>query len=443
MRTKKKTLAFASIAVATAVLLAGCSSSNPGGTSTSAAACQPSKGKVTLNFTTWVPGIQKVVQLWNEKNPDIQVKVQTGPNGNSGTYKNFSNELKAGNAPDLGQIEYDTLPSFRVQDGLENLAVCKDVASAKGEFLPWVWNQVSLGSSNAVYGVPQDSGPMAMYYRKDLFEKNNIPIPTTWAQYKDDAVKIKALGGYITNFSPTDVNQFAGLVWQAGGKWFSNNGKAWTVNLTDSASQKVADYWNDLIKQGLVTTNPGFTDAWNNGYNSGQDWTWNSAVWGANTISSGAPATAGDWAVAPMPQWDSGSTASGNWGGSSVVVFKDTKHLYEAAKFALWLNTSPEALEGLNKQANLYPTTKAGLKLPVLQQGVPFFGNQPIYKEFAKAASQVSPDFTWGPTMTQTYSDVSDGFKAAIGGGGTLLSALQKGQASTIQTLKEQSIPVN
>lgn len=443
MRTKKKTLAFASIAVATAVLLAGCSSSSPGGTSTSAAACQPSKGKVTLNFTTWVPGIQRVVQLWNEKNPDIQVKVQTGPNGNSGTYKNFSNELKAGNAPDLGQVEYDTLPSFRVQDGLENLAVCKDVASAKSEFLPWVWNQVSLGSSNAVYGVPQDSGPMAMYYRKDLFEKNNIPIPTTWAQYKDDAVKIKALGGYITNFSPTDVNQFAGLVWQAGGKWFSNNGKAWTVNLTDSASQKVADYWNDLIKQGLVTTNPGFTDAWNNGYNSGQDWTWNSAVWGANTISSGAPATAGDWAVAPMPQWGSGSTASGNWGGSSVVVFKDTKHLYEAAKFALWLNTSPEALEGLNKQANLYPTTKAGLKLPVLQQGVPFFGNQPIYKEFAKAASQVSPDFTWGPTMTQTYSDVSDGFKAAIGGSGTLLSALQKGQASTIQTLKEQSIPVN
>jgi len=73
---------------------------------------------------------------------------------------------------------------------------------------------------------------------------------------------------------------------------------------------------------------------------------------------------------------------------------------------------------------------------------VPFYGGQKIYDVFAKASAAVDPDFTWGPTMTQTYSDVSDGFKAAVGGSGTLLDALKKGQDSTIQTLKAQSIPV-
>ena len=60
----------------------------------------------------------------------------------------------------------------------------------------------------------------------------------------------------------------------------------------------------------------------------------------------------------------------------------------------------------------------------------------------AEASAQVSPDFTWGPTMTQTYADVSDGFKAAASGDGSLLDALTKGQESTISTLEAQSIPV-
>ncbi|MEB0015119.1 hypothetical protein QN416_26340, partial [Glaciimonas sp. Cout2] len=78
------------------------------------------------------------------------------------------------------------------------------------------------------------------------------------------------------------------------------------------------------------------------------------------------------------------------------------------------LNTSDEALTLLNKSANLYPAAKSGLELPALKAGVDFYGGQAIYDVFSKASSQVSPDFVWGPTMTQTYNDVSDGFKAAV-----------------------------
>jgi multiple sugar transport system substrate-binding protein len=44
--------------------------------------------------------------------------------------------------------------------------------------------------------------------------------------------------------------------------------------------------------------------------------------------------------------------------------------------------------------------------------------------------------------MTSTYTSASDGFKAAVSGNGTLLDALKKAQASTIDNLKSQSIPV-
>jgi hypothetical protein len=35
--------------------------------------------------------------------------------------------------------------------------------------------------------------------------------------------------------------------------------------------------------------------------------------------------TAGDWQVAPLPQWKAGEAKSGNWGGSAFVVTKQSK----------------------------------------------------------------------------------------------------------------------
>ena len=108
-----------------------------------------------------------------------------------------------------------------------------------------------------------------------------------------------------------------------------------------------------------------------------------------------------------------------------------------------WLKVlAEESLTSLNETAAIYPATKAGLELPVLQEGVEFYGGQKIYEVFAEAAGEVNPDFVWGPTMTQTYADVSDGFKAAIAGDGTLADALADGQAKTIAALEAQSIPV-
>ena len=72
-----------------------------------------------------------------------------------------------------------------------------------------------------------------------------------------------------------------------------------------------------------------------------------------------------------------------------------------------------------------------------------FYGGQKIYDVFADAATEVNPDFVWGPTMTQTYADVSDGFQKAASGQGTLLEALQSAQTKTVDALKAQSIPVS
>ncbi|WP_413452461.1 extracellular solute-binding protein [Georgenia phoenicis] len=438
----RKTMTLVAGGAALALTLTACGGGAEDEGAPDAAACEPSEGAVELDFTSWIPGIEEAAELWNAENPDIQVRVQTGPNGNSGTYQNFFNQLEAGNAPDIGQIEYDALPNFVAQGGLENLAACEDVVAAESEFIDWTWGQVTLGDEDAVFGIPQDSGPMALFYRADLFEEHGIEVPTTWEEYAQAAEEVRAAGGYITNFSQVDINQFAGLVWQAGGDWFSNSEEGWSVHLTGDESEQVAAYWQDLLERDLVATYPAWTPEWDEAFNRSEVWSWPSAVWGANTIASGAPDTAGKWAVAPAPQWSEGDTASGNWGGSSIAVFEGTEHLYEATQFILWLNTSEEALTLLNESANIYPATTAGLELPILGEGVEFFGGQPIYDVFAEAAQTVDPDFVWGPLMTETYTAVSDGFRRAADGQGTLQEALADGESATVDALEAQAIPV-
>jgi multiple sugar transport system substrate-binding protein len=442
MQRNIKTVAMAA-AVVSSLALAGCSTASDDAAPGEAAGdCAPSEGAVELTFTSWVPGMDKVVELWNEQNEDIQVEFQTGPNGNSGTYQNFFNEIKAGNASDVGQIEYDALPNFRVQDGLENIAACGDILAAGDDFVDWTWSQVTFGEENAVYAIPQDSGPMAMYYRADLFEAAGIPVPTTWEEYAAAAALIKAEGSYITNFPKTDVNWFAGMVWQNGGQWFSNDGEAWGVELTSPESIEVADYWQTLIDNEEVSALASFSDEWNNSFDTGQQWTWISAVWGASTLSTGAPNQSGNWRVAPMPQWEAGGEDAGNWGGSSTAVLKGSDHPYEAAQFALWLNTDPDALAMANELGGLYPASKEGATLPAFTGESEYYGGQKIYDVFAEASANVIPDFLWGPTMTQTYTDVSDGFGTVLGGTGTLADALAAGQEKTVEALDAQSIPV-
>lgn len=402
----------------------------------------PPGDMVNLSFYSWVPGMQDVVATWNRENPNIQVTLSTGPSGPGGAYQNYSNAIKAGNAPDLMQIEYDTLPNFRIQDGVANIGSCPGVADAKSQFVDWTWAQTSFDEPDAAYAIPQDTGPMAFFYRKDLFEQNNIQVPTTWDGFKAAAEAIQAKGDFITNFSSGNPGQFAAFVWQSGGKWFEGTDEGWKVELTSQKSVDIANYWQGLLDAKLISPTKTFTDEWYKAINTGQIWGWVSAVWGSETIETNAPDTAGKWAVAPMPQWTAGGNSAGNWGGSTTAVFKGSKHPAEAAKFAIWLNTSTEALTMLNAEGGLYPATTAGQDLPALQQPSDFFGGQDIFAVFKQASADVDPNWIWGPVMNETYNTLTDGFGAALNGQGTLGDALGTAQSKTLDAMDAQAIPI-
>lgn len=436
-------LTAAGVAAAASIVLAACGSSGtPAAIKTNGSKTPGASttGVVHLTFWSWVPGISSSVDLWNKTHPDIQVKLDETTSGSAGTYSKMFSALTAGNAPDLGQVEYSVLPNFEHVGGVDNLAPY-GANSVKADYPSWVWNQVTLGS--AVYAIPQDIGPEALFYRADLFKKYGLTVPTTWSQYLADAKKLHSENpkAYIAAFPADDTQWFAGLAWQAGGRWFNTTTDSWVVSLDDPATVKVADLWQQMIAEHLVKVEPDFANGWYKDLSDGTLLTWPSAVWGENTISTNAASTKGDWRVTPLPNW--GSTPSdGNYGGSTTVVFKDTKHPAQAAAFAEWLNTDQASITTLITKGGLYPADLEGEKQPAADSPVAFYGGQNIWNVFRSGAKLVNTNFRWGPIMSTTFTQLGDAFSAAAAGKGTLASALQSTQAETLTTMKQQGFSV-
>lgn len=426
-------------AAASLVVITGCSSSTPSDHASSAGSCAPAKGKVTLQYWNTVPGMDKVIALWNKSHPNVQVQQKNISNDQYGT---LGNALKAGTAPDLAQVGYDELPNLRSQNAFVDVSACSAAGAAKSKFVPWTWSQSSFGGTG-VFAIPQDTGPMALFVRSDIFKQHGLAIPTTWDEYAGDAQKLHDADHNlsITFFDPNNAEWFNGLLWQNSAQMYSYSKDSWHVTVDSDQSRQVAAYWQKLIDGKLVRTDiaNGSTPMYA-AYQKNQIASYVGAAWGYSQFRDNLPDQAGKWSIVPMPTWGS-NPASGDWGGSTVAFMKGTKHPYESVEFNTWLNTDPQALALENKLGGLYPAATDGLKLPALSQGVPYYNDEKIFDVFADSSKNIDTSFAWGPTQKTVNLALQDSMAKAANGRGTLAGSLSAAQAAALKSMKDLAIP--
>lgn len=419
------------IALAGSLLLAACSGERTPTTD----------GPVELTMWSWA-SLQKVAELWNADHPDIKVTVQEQGGGDELVTKMIT-AAKAGEGADLVQAEYQMIPTLVSNDVLTDVA--EFTGEAKEKFTESVWKQVTLGSP-AVYAIPQDTAPLALFYREDLFTQFGLSVPKTWAEFADTArqLKQKDPGRALTTFSSNDAGLFAGLSQQAGATWWQTSGESWKVAVDDEASRKVADFWGGLVKDGVIDNQPMYTPAWNKALNDGTQIAWVSAVWAPGTLTTSAPDTKGKWKMAPLPQWTAGSARTGSWGGSATGITakaaKDGK-AKAAAKFATWLNTDPKAVAALVKEAGVYPAATAAQSGGALTTPE-FFANQPEFYRLAADIAKGTAAAGWGPNVNVAYNTFKDAFGKAATEKSSFPAALRAVQDATVADMKKNGFKI-
>jgi multiple sugar transport system substrate-binding protein len=432
--------------VATALLLTSCSS---GGGSTSSGTSQADIDKAmstptTLTFWSWVPGIATEVAMFEKKYPKIKVDLVNAGQGNA-EYTKLQSAIDAGKgAPDVAQMDQTEVASFRVSNSLLDLAPY-GAGKLKADFSPGPWAEVTAGS--AVYGIPQDAGPMTFMYRKDILAAAGVKAPTTWAEFATAAAAVKAkTGSSLVDLAPDDSGPMLGLLQEAGANPFGYDGKKTvTVDLQSPQVKQVADYFTKLVQSGNISIDPDFTNDWYQGFAKGSYASWLVGAWGPDDLSGAAGGTSGKWVAAALPQWSAGANAGGDWGGGTDTVLKTTKNPIAAYELTKFINDDKaSALElTINPKSALFPTRVSVLQSPQFtDQKVAFFNGQQVNKVFAAIAKTVNPNFGALPYMNYASTAYNDTVGKAVAAKADLYPAFAAWQKELVTYGKQQGFTV-
>jgi multiple sugar transport system substrate-binding protein len=397
-----------------------------------------------LTFWTWVPDIQNEVDLFEAEYPAISVTVENVGQGLP-HYQKLRTAVESGEgAPDVVQMEYQYISSFTLNDSLLDLAPfgADDIS---GDYTDWVWAQVVR--DDAIYGIPQDAGPMGNLYREDILAAAGITEPpATWDDYAAAAQTVKdATGSYISNLPPNDPGQVLGLFWQAGAAPFAYDGEEGvTIDVNSAEAQEVMAYWQELIQSDLVSVDPDFTDQWYQGLATGKYAGWITAAWGPVFLQGTAGATSGLWRAAPLPQYEAGANVSGNWGGSSDAVLSTTENPIAAYELAKWLNNDTSSTLRFATEQFLFPTQTAVLEDPAFADAPSeFYGGQEVNRLFAGISETVDTEFGWLPFMDFAYSSFDETIGKAIADKADLETGLNDWQDALVEYAEQQGFTVN
>jgi multiple sugar transport system substrate-binding protein len=437
--------------MALVVLLSACSGGGGGAGGSRASASTVSQSAIdealkkptTLTFWTWLPDIQKNIDLFEKAYPAIKVKVENVGNGTV-EFTKIRSAVKAGTgAPDVVQLSTSFVSSFVATDSLLDLAPY-GAMDLKNDYLPGMWNQIA--DDQRVWAIPQDWGPVGLLYRDDLLKAAGIARPpATWDEFKAAATAMKSkTGAYIVNFAPDPEIQVLPVLRQAGVKPFSYDGKTTIgVNLNSSEAKQALAYWQELIQSNLVSVDPDFTDQWYQGLAKGKYASWISAAWGPIFLQGTAKGTAGKWRASELPKWAASDTATVDAGGSSNAVLKTTKNPIAAYELAKWINNDKSSTLLFATQESLFPVAVDVLQDPQFTgQTSPFFGGQKINSLFGQIASNVGPS-QWLPIMDYVDSSFNDTLGKAIASRGDLSAGLDAWQAAIVAYAKKQGFTVS
>jgi len=376
----------------------------------------------------WEPTLTAVVERFQEEHPNVTVQLTNAGGGDAvAAMTAVNNALLAGSGvPDVVQFEYQSLGQFTIQNEVADLSQF-GADQLADKFSPGPWDAVT--SNGHVFGLPMDSGPMALFYNADVFDEYGIEVPTTWDEYVEAARQLKAANPDICWTSDgNDPGYATSTIWQAGGQPFSYEGTTVHIDMmNDPGVQKYAELWQTMHDEDLRCDITGWTDEWFTALGNGTLVTLTTGAWMPANLQSGSPGAAGSWRVAPMPQFEAGQMATAESGGSMLSVMEASQNKALAYAFVEFANAGEGV--GIRLDGGAFPATTADLNDPeFLNRPNEYFGGQAINQVLSESAQHVVQGFSYLPFQSYANSVFSDTVGQAFIGSGTIMDGIQAWQ---------------
>ena len=336
-----KKVGFYAGILATAALLAACSGSNSSGSSSSA----NSSGKTEISYAIWdsgqEPGIRKIADKFEEKNPDIKINIQVVD------WDNYWTMLEAGatggSLPDTFWMHSNEIYRYGSNEMLLPLDdYLAKSSEAKLENFPDGLNEI-YNINGKQYAVPKDFDTIGLWYNKKMFDEAGIAYPDDtwdWNKLKEVAKQLTKADGSQYGFGAGLSNQegYYNFIYQNGGTVITDDKMS---GYDDPKTIEALDYYFSFVKEKLspaLTVDKERAEAFQNGQVAMSVFgSWNLSGFSANDyIRENAD-------VAVLPKGPDGTRAT-IFNGLGNAIAANTKNPDAAWKWVEYLS-SKEAQE--------------------------------------------------------------------------------------------------
>ena len=346
---RRRVLGVVAAAASLAMLATSCSGGDTAETEQAAGA------EASGTITVWARDSQQgfmsqLVALYN-KNHKVQAKVTIIP-GASFVQK-LGTAASSGAGPDVSSIDLVFAPYFASAGALEDITEMADRLPYKDALSP---SHRRLSTyEDTTYALPFTAEASAMYYNQDLFKKAGLDPekpPKTYAEIRDAAKKIRALGDQYYGFTfagacgGCNVFELTPHIWASGGDVLSEDGKTATLDAPQvtEALQLYRDMWTDGSIPSAAKNDTGTQQV--PLFTSGKV---GMTPLGAFAIPSMEKAKV-NFGVTPIPGKDG---SEGSFAGGDVIsVITGTKNKAGAEDFVKWA-TDEEAQTFLAKNGSV------------------------------------------------------------------------------------------
>ncbi|MFI2612676.1 extracellular solute-binding protein [Kitasatospora sp. NPDC018619] len=371
-----------------ALLVAGCSS---GGGSTGAAA---SGGSITLTVGDYGTFGYKEAGLYDEymqAHPGVTI-VEHSVQQETDYYPALQTHLASGSGlDDIQAVEVGRIAQVVKKQAAKFVDLGTADGVTKADFLPWKSQQATAPDGRTI-GLGTDVGPMAICYRKDLFQQAGLPTEREqvaklwqgdWSKFVETGRQYQAKAPAGTFFIDSAGGLFNAVVSSSPIQYDDSSGK---LDYKNSAGVRTAwELSTGAIQAGISAGLKQFDTPWNQAFaNSGFATvacpSWMTAI----VADKSGSANKGKWDIATAP-------AAGSWGGSFLTVPKAGKHQKEASALAAWLTAPEQQAKVFAKVGNL-PSNLKALNQPQVQNAkLDFFGDTPTGQIYAATAQSIQP----------------------------------------------------
>lgn len=345
--------------LATASLVAACSSGATPDADESGA------DDVDLRMTIWsanpdhVGVFESLGAEFAEQNPRVaSVKIESFNLAELDTL--VTTQISAGDAPDVSWLPVESSAEYIKAGALVDLREIIDKTDGFDfdDFIPSLLERWEV--DDAVYGIPFSTGPLIMYYNKDLYAEAGVKDPGqlmadgnwTWDTFRETSKELSAAtGGPAYALNDFDFKNWTRLLPYLN----AYDASPWNADATQctldapEAVDALSVFHGMTFDDGSMPVPGQQVDFWGGGVAATSAFLGSAANLGDVTF---------DWGIAPTPAGPAGDVVA--TGQASIVAFSAGNHTAEAAELVAFLGSK----DAMAEYSGFFPPIRESVLTP-------------------------------------------------------------------------------